>query len=212
MIPDITQYKKWTWKNALMLHWIINPGLAFNELILGQRMPKIILIEKKSNKTLAEKSFVQCPHCGTVHSGLKWTPQNKTAFGNWFGLYCDHCEKIIPCLRNITSFILLGVTFPIWYWFKNTWKEKWLMKQKEKFSKPLKLAPPEFVWWSKGIQMGFLFFVMIMIFKFLILQEPFTWKKPIGNLVGALIAGLIWGALMKEALFKRKSSIPISTK
>ena len=80
------------------------------------------------------------------------------------------------------------------------------MKQKEKFSKPLQLTPPEFVWWRKGIQMGFLFFFLIMIFKFLILQDPFTWKKAIGNLVGALIMGLICGALMKEALFKKKSS------
>ncbi|HEY8661194.1 MAG TPA: hypothetical protein VIL78_19330 [Hanamia sp.] len=210
MNPDITQYKKWTWKNPLMLHWIINPGLAFNELILGQRMPKIILIEKNPNKTLTEKSFIPCPHCGTVHSGLKWAPQNKTAFGNWFGLYCDNCEKIIPCLRNITSFFFLAITFPIWCWFKNAWKEKWLMKQKEKFSKPLHSTPPEFIWWIKGIQMGFVFFIIIMVIKFVIFQDPFTWKKPIGNLVGAIILGLIWGAFMKETLFKKKSSIHIS--
>jgi hypothetical protein len=43
---DETKYKIWTWKNPLMLHWIINPGLAINELILGQRIPKITLVEK----------------------------------------------------------------------------------------------------------------------------------------------------------------------
>src|SRR5688500_7376547 len=88
---DSSAYKVWSWKHPLMLHWIVNPGLAINELILGQRIPKVTLIEKNSRRPLAEKSFVPCPHCHTIHSGLKWTVQNKTAFGNWFGLYCDHC-------------------------------------------------------------------------------------------------------------------------
>jgi hypothetical protein len=33
------KYKVYTWKNWMMLHWIINQGLAINELILGQRTP-----------------------------------------------------------------------------------------------------------------------------------------------------------------------------
>ena len=86
MNPDITQYENRHGKTFFMLHWIINPGLAFNELILGQRMPKIILIEKQSNKTLAEKNFVPCPHCGTVHSGLSGRPRIKQHLGT--GLDC----------------------------------------------------------------------------------------------------------------------------
>ena len=116
---DKKKYHVWTWKNPLILHWIINPGLAFNELILGQRVPKITVIEKGGIKPLADRSYVPCPHCETLHSSLKWTPQNNTAFKNWFGLYCDNCGKIIPCVRNLTSFILLVLTFPIWYWFKD---------------------------------------------------------------------------------------------
>lgn len=50
-----SEFKVWTWKNPVMLHWIINPGLAINELILGQRVPKIILIEKHSSKILKKK-------------------------------------------------------------------------------------------------------------------------------------------------------------
>ena len=37
------KYKIYTWKNWMVLHWILNPGLAINELILGQRVPKISL-------------------------------------------------------------------------------------------------------------------------------------------------------------------------
>lgn len=52
---DKTKYKIWTWNNPVMLHWIINPGLAINELLLGQRVPKTMLIEKDSLKSLQEK-------------------------------------------------------------------------------------------------------------------------------------------------------------
>jgi hypothetical protein len=194
-----------------MLHWIINPGLAFNELVLGQRVPKILLIKKNSNQLLAEKSFIPCPHCGTIHSSLKWTPQNKTAFGNWFGLYCDHCGKIIPCLRNFTSFIFIAITFPIWIWFEKKWKEKWLHQQKEKFSKPLKLTVPDYIVWIEGLKFAFFYYVFTMVLKFVIFQEVFTWKKPIGNLVGSVIIGFISAFIIKEIGFKKKSFIQNSS-
>ena len=55
---DKTKFKIWTWKNPIMLHWIINPGLVINELLLGQRVPKIMLIEKDSTKSLQEKTKI----------------------------------------------------------------------------------------------------------------------------------------------------------
>jgi hypothetical protein len=156
---DKKKYHVWTWKNPLILHWILNPGLTINELVLGQRVPKVSLIEKGGRKPLAEKSFVPCPHCDTLHSSLKWTPQNNTAFRNWFGLYCDNCGKAIPCVRNLTSFILLVLTFPIWYWFKDKWKQKWLNIQKEKFSKPLVLTRPDYKWWYIGFRYSLFMFI-----------------------------------------------------
>ena len=50
-----------------MLHWIINPGLAINELLLGQRVPKTMLIEKDSSKSLQEKTKIPCPHCDMLN-------------------------------------------------------------------------------------------------------------------------------------------------
>ena len=205
------EYSVWDWKRIYMLHWIINPGLAFNELILGQRMPKIVLIKKESAKPLPEKSFVPCPHCGNIHSSLEWSSQNKTGLGNWFGLYCNRCEKVIPCLRNITSLLIIAITFPIWIWFIKAWKKKWLAKQKEKFSKPLKLSPPEYIIWLQGLKIGIGYYILIMITKFVILNDTFTWKKPIGNLIGAIIMGLFSAAIMKEMFMKKKQVIKSSS-
>jgi hypothetical protein len=79
---DNSIYKILTWKHPVMIHWIINPALAFNEIILGQRIPKLSLIEKNSTKSISEKTYIPCPHCSTFHSSLKWSTQNGTAFKN----------------------------------------------------------------------------------------------------------------------------------
>ena len=81
---DHNKYKVWKLPNLLLVHWILNPGLAFNELILGQRMPKVTLIDKTSDVPLMEKQYIPCPHCGAIHNGLIWSKKN--AFGNWFGI------------------------------------------------------------------------------------------------------------------------------
>lgn len=198
-----SEYRLWTWKNIYMLHWIINLGLAINELFLGQRVPKIMLIKEESTKTLPEKSFVPCPHCGTIHPSLEWSSQNKTAFGNWFGLYCNHCGKVIPCLRNLTSLVIIVITFPIWIWFKKIFFKKWLTIQKEKFSKPLKLSAPEYSVWLHGLKIGIGYYILIMLTKFVIFQETFTWKKPIGNFIGAMIIGFVSAAIIKEMIMKK---------
>ena len=107
------KYKIYTGKNWMMLHWILNPGLAVNELILGQRVPKISLEDKTIDKPKIERTLVPCPHCETLHDGRTWSTQNGTAFKNWFGLYCGNCGNTIPCLTNGFSFLILGLTFPI---------------------------------------------------------------------------------------------------
>ena len=53
---DKDQYKVWNWKSFSFFHWIINPGVAVNELILGQRVPKVMLIDKKSPRPLMERT------------------------------------------------------------------------------------------------------------------------------------------------------------
>ena len=199
---DTNKYNVWTWKNPLVLHWILNPGLAFNELILGQRVPKIMLIEK-SDKPLVERSYVPCPHCGTIHSALKWSPQNRTAFKNWFGLYCDHCSNVIPCLRNLTSYLLLGLSFPFWIWFSKKRKEQWLAKQKEKFSQPLCLTPPEFQWWYVGLRWGLFMYVFSSVLFPLIGGEDITLKGLLTGIPVWILGGLLFGYIVKMFLGQR---------
>lgn len=201
---DKSKYKVWTWKNPLMLHWIINPGVAFNELALGLRVPKITLIERDKEKPITERTFIPCPHCGTLHPGMKWSSQNKTAYKNWFGLYCDHCGKIIPCLTNLTSYLLLGLTFPIWIWFKAKWKAKWLEKQKIKFSKPLNMSQPQFKWWRSGLGWGFFMFIFMVILFPLISGEKITVKDVLIGIPIWAIGGLFFGLIMKVFFVKKK--------
>jgi hypothetical protein len=197
---DKTKFKIYSWKNLVVLHWILNPGLAFNELVLGQRVPRVTLIEKDSSKSLQERTKIPCPHCGTIHSGLKWSSRNN-AFKNWFGLYCDECGKIIPCLTNLTSLLFLGLTFPIWIWFKDKWKNNWLQEQPERYKKlNLENIPDPFegyAWMKQGIFWGlFMYVFMILLFP-LVDGEGLELRKALIGIPLWMIAGLTFGYTMK---------------
>jgi hypothetical protein len=204
---DENKYKLWSWKHPMVLFWIINPGLSINELIFGQRIPKLMLEEKNSKKILSERTFVPCPHCNTVHAGMKWSGQNKTAMQNWFGLYCDHCGKIIPCLINLTSLIVLTVTAPIWYWFKEPLKRKWLAKQPQRYENIVLNDDGNsfagYGWIREGLSFGFFMFVaMELIIHPFLQEEPTTWKTILSGIITWTISGLAYGAIMK--LFYKK--------
>jgi len=202
---DKTKYKVWTWKSPIILHWIINPGCAAADLV-GLRQPKVMLIERNSSKSLSERALIPCPHCQTLHSGLKWSRQNKTNSKNWFGLYCDNCGKIIPCLSNLITYIILGLTFPIWFWFKDRWKEKWLEKQKVKFSKPLNLtySEPKVQWFLSGLIFGFLMYVFMVVLSPLIKGENLNQKELLIGIPIWTVAGLLFGFTMKIINGKKK--------
>jgi len=198
---DKKKYKIWDWKSPVILHWIINPGLVFNELILGQTIPKVMLIEREGNKPFYQRSLVPCPHCGTLHNGLKWSSQNKTAYKNWFGFYCDNCKGIIPVQRNLTSLIFLILTFPIWGWFRKSIKQRWLDKQPERY-RNINLEIPEKKnttknWLKSGLFFGlFMFVFMLIIFPF-IENKEITQKSILIGIPLWLICGLGWGLTMK---------------
>lgn len=207
---DINKYKVYTWKNWMMLHWIINPGLAINELIFGQRVPRISLEDKTSDKPRIERSYVPCPHCNTIHDSRTWSTQNGTAFKNWFGLYCTNCGQIIPCLTNAFSFLLLALTFPIWGWFRKSMKERWLKKQPERFKNlNLEGMPNPFEgqgWIKAGLNWGlFMFFFMTFLVPF-VFGDPITWKKILIAIPIWTIGGLGFGYFVK--LFANKKGTP----
>ncbi|MBU2185145.1 MAG: hypothetical protein KKE08_19135, partial [Gammaproteobacteria bacterium] len=170
---DKEKYKVWKLPHPMLLHWIINPGLAFNELILGQRIPKVTLIDKTSNAPLMERQYVPCPECGALNDGRLWSKDN--SFGHWFGYICPECYGRIPCLWNITSLIVLALTFPIWIWLKIFGEAKWLEKEKGRFAKVVSSELPEAKktnWLKMGITYGILMFCIMVLPK--IFQNQLT--------------------------------------
>lgn len=202
---DTTKYKIWTWSHPMMLHWIINPGTAVLELF-GQRIPKILLIERNSSKSFMEKTLIPCPHCETLHSGLTWTPQNKTAFKNWFGLYCPSCGKTIPCLINITTIVILLLTAPFWYFFKGKLRELWLSKQAPRYQN-IDLTSPHnpFAgngWIRQGASWGFTMFLLMDILNPLLFGDGLSIKRMALGVCIWLSGGLLFGLCMKAFMHR----------
>ena len=81
--PDLARYKRWAWPHPMIVCWVLNPVMALNEVFLGQRMPRLTLIDQTTDKPFMERSVVPCPTCGAMHDGRLWSRSN--AFGHWFG-------------------------------------------------------------------------------------------------------------------------------
>lgn len=201
------KYRIYDWKHFMMVHWMLNPALAFNELVLGQRIPNVILEDKTSNKPRYARTYVLCPHCEALHDGRTWSIPNNTGFKNWFGMYCPSCGGIIPCLSNFTSLLILAVTFPIWGWFRKALKAQWLAKQPERFRNiDINIFPDPFAnkgWIFFGMMFGVFMFLIMEIVMPLILDEAITGFKLIIGIPIWLASGLCWGYFMKLFSGKR---------
>jgi hypothetical protein len=98
-------------RHPVHLHWVLNPGLAVNELILGQRVPRKIFFCQSCPGPAAQRGYVYCPGCGAFHSALIWSGRN--AFGHWLGAVCPDCRCRIPSVLNITSWLVLSKLSPV---------------------------------------------------------------------------------------------------
>lgn len=201
---DNHKYKTYKLPNLMLLHWILNPGLAFNELILGQRIPKVTLVDKTSDAPLMDRQYVPCPHCHEIHHSSRWS--KKASFQNWFGILCPSCEKTIPCLWNLTSLIILTITFPIWGWFKQPLEARW---KKFKLGQYAKMKPREQVtakevsWLKMGVFFGVCMFVFAAIP--LAVSDNLAGHSLLSIGIGCAIAGLVFGGLMKLVLGTKSS-------
>lgn len=108
-----TNLTTWSIKHPIILHWVLNPGLAINELVLGQRIPSVTYVCRDCPGTLEQRYFVACASCKGCFPATLW--QGKAILGNWLGVVCPGCGSNYPSLWNITSLLILAVTFPIWY-------------------------------------------------------------------------------------------------
>ena len=81
---DKNRFKIYALPHPNVLFLVLNPVLIINELIFGQRAPKVTLIDQKSDKPLMERIYIPCPHCETLNNSRLWEKWN--SFGHWFGL------------------------------------------------------------------------------------------------------------------------------
>jgi hypothetical protein len=203
MEVDKQKYKIWKLPHPMVLHWILNPGLAFNELILGQRIPKVTLIDQTSDAPLMERQSIPCPHCNALNDSRLWSKGN--TFGHWFGLVCPECHGKIPCLWNVTSLIILALTFPIWIWIKIFGEAKWLEWEKRRLSEVIISGLPEAAninWLKMGITYGVIMFCIMTLPK--ILQNKITPDNIVFQAALWLFCGLAFGLVMKLASTNKK--------
>ncbi len=200
---DTNQYKVWQLPSPLLLHWIINPVMMFNELLLGQRLPKVMLIDKMSDAPLMERTYIPCPHCNTLNDGRIWAKKN--AFGNWFGYLCPNCYRVIPCLWNVSSLFVLAITSPCWYWFRPYLKKKWLKNKKAYLLQNADRRLPEAKttpWLKVGIIFGLLMFCFMVVP--LILLGNLTISEILVQAAISLGSGLAFGGFIKFFMGRSK--------
>jgi len=200
-------------------HLFLNPGIAINELIFGQRIPKETYICKSCTVPLGDRSYVHCTHCGIFHPGRIWSYKN--AFGHWLGIVCPTCGGEIACCWNLTSRVLAALTAPLWYLPVKRYKTKWLQQQHKRITQANEALLLETEASQKpvdyklvGLLFGGLMFVFLTLFyplMTLISKGNLTLTNYITlllfvaqyALIACPLAGLFFGLSMKYMMDKK---------
>ncbi|MDE0636176.1 MAG: hypothetical protein OXI43_10060 [Candidatus Poribacteria bacterium] len=205
---DKDRYEIWTLRNPYILFYVLFPGTIITELILGHRIPKVMLIDKKSDKPWMERTYVPCPHCQTLNDGRLWAKTHSV--GHWFGLLCASCHQVIPCLWGIFSLAILVITFPLRYFPARFFRPRWIEIEKKRIRKATErpLIQAANINWrliGAGFFGGFMWLFMTFI--------PQAWDVYNGKewdlmmlLVGFLIStvmGLFWGVSMHHFMNRK---------
>jgi hypothetical protein len=195
---DSSKYKVQKLPNLLLVHWVINPGLAVNELVLGQRLPRVMLTDKAQ-----DIDYVPCPHCKAMNDADLWSGKN--SFGHWFGIICPECHQKIPSLLNLTSLLVLFFTFPIWIWLRLWGEQKWLEKEKKRFvfSSTKKAKKNRFENFKIGLLFGLFMFCVISLDRYL--DDRLNPESMLAYAFICIVGAMIFGALMDIPSFKRRS-------
>jgi hypothetical protein len=190
---DRAKYKVQKLPNPMLLHWILNPGLAVVECVFGQRVPSVTLIDKTSDAPLIERMYYPCPSCHALNDARLWTKKPR---GNWFGLVCPKCGGKIPCLWNVFSLLLLAVTLPLWIWVK-IYHEKPLLEAQRRKLLEAEQAPLPRAGDVKWLRLAF--FWGGFMFLFSLLQERARLTPARVAVLAAIwtVGGLLFAGLMK---------------
>jgi len=207
--------QRWDKRHPYILHWVLNPGLCFCELVLGMRLPKVMLICRTCEQPLGYRSYVPCLTCHQLHCGMLWTASN--AFGHWFGYVCPTCHAVIPCIWNACSLILLAVALPVWYLPARWLRPRWLRFEQRRAEAaavvipttlPAPTRPPRLHWVWTGIVWGGLMWLVFSIFDINALifgrrlhrLGSVLWSIPVWA-----AAGILYGLLLRWSIRRRKS-------
>jgi hypothetical protein len=183
--------RQWKLPHPMLVHWVLNPVLAFHELVLGQRVPRLQLVCESCAGSPATRTFVPCPSCGVVHDARLLSGGN--AYGNWLGIVCPTCSKRIPCLWNVTSLAVLGVTAPLWYlphlyYFRDRPTLRRLRAHN--------LLEPGAAWWRMGLAYGsFMWAITSLLPQLLEVSsgQHFHYRDLLNGALLWYSAGLIFG-------------------
>jgi len=173
VVLDPERYTRWALPHPVVLFWFLFPASAFNELLLGQRIPRVMLIDRTVNKPLMERTLVPCDRCGERHDGRLWSWSN--AFGHWFGFVCPSCGAVIPCLWSLTSLLVLAVTIPLWIVPALLWKERWLEFERRRIVARQHKAPvaaADTPWMKLGAAWGIFMWLIMAMFSDMHRQQP----------------------------------------
>ena len=201
---DPKRWRVYTSKHWMILHWLINPAMAFNELVLGQRVPKVSLLDLESKTSRFESTVVPCPHCNSMHDGRTWSTQQGTAFWNWYGLFCPNCHNVIPCVRNLLAALLLGLSYPFWIWSNERSRERWMNRQPKRFQSlnfgALSNPYSGRGWIKIGLSYGLFMYLYMTFLSPLLFSEPITLSSALIGVPIWILAGLGFGFFMKKAM------------
>lgn len=211
-----SRHKQWTPSHPIIVFWLVNPGVAFNEVFVGQRIPEATYFCEACPEPFQERSYVFCPNCRTYHSGRVWGERN--SFGHWAGLVCPDCGAQIPTLTNYTSRLLLALLFPLWWLPSRLAKAQWIHFEQRRAQQTRKqLKPYRVNWILRGLfKFGPLLWALLMIPLAVMLVV--TWRLgavppetaltvgcgiALFALLLCLAGGVAWGCVMKVWMEKR---------
>ena len=192
-----SNFKRWELSHPLILFCVIFPALAFNEIVLGQRIPKTELICKECDLPQMDRSYFPCPSCKTMH--LIRLVSTKRRFGNWRGVRCPLCNERIPCLWNLFSLVILGLSFPIWalpYFlhFKNKPLPPLYLLVNGQAPKPKKITKK--TWIYMGAVFGGFMWIFMNSYNAFTNGELPTWHSMLYSLPIWALGGFLFGFMM----------------
>ena len=206
---DKNRFKIQALPHPFVLHWVLNPVIMFNELILGQRLPKVMLIDKESDKPWMERCYIPCLHCETLNDVRLWE-KSHVVCGHWFSIVCPSCHQIIPCLWNIFSLAVLATTLPLWYFPARYFRQRWLEKEKERLANVLErpLIQTKSINLLLSLLMGVFgsvpTWVIAEVLEVLYYGEEWDLKTMLESLPFYLLGGFVSGSFMHVASLEKE--------